>query len=62
MGRPQGGSGSPRLGLEVRHAFAPAGWGNGYATELVHYVAQHALTSLGVAQVYAFAMPQDPTP
>jgi len=46
----------------VRHAFAPAGWGNGYATELVHYVAQHALTSLGVAQVYAFAMPQDPTP
>ena len=49
----------PGWGLEVSYAFAPASWGNGYATELVRYAVQHALTALGVAQVHAFAMPQN---
>jgi len=43
----------------VSYAFAPASWGNGYATELVQYAVQHALVSLAVPEVNAFAMPEN---
>lgn len=49
----------PGWGLEVSYAFAPASWGNGYATELVQYAVQHALVSLAVPEVNAFAMPEN---
>lgn len=49
----------PQWGLEVIYAFAPSAWGRGYATELVLAALATAFGALSVAEVHAYARPQN---
>ena len=51
----------PEWGLEVSYAFAPAVWGQGYATELVQASLSIAFGSLAAPEVNAFAKPENST-
>jgi [ribosomal protein S5]-alanine N-acetyltransferase len=46
----------PGWGIEVSYAFAPAAWGQGFATELVQCAVAHAFGTLSIPEVHAFAM------
>jgi ribosomal-protein-alanine N-acetyltransferase len=46
-------------GVEVGYWFTPTVWGNGYATELVQASLDHARTEHGLAEVSAFARPDN---
>ncbi len=41
------------LGLEIFYSLAPGSWGQGYATEAVRAVVEHALVDLGRPEVLA---------
>ncbi len=46
-------------GIEVGYHFAPSAWGNGYATELTRLCLTVARERLGLAEVSAFAHPDN---
>jgi RimJ/RimL family protein N-acetyltransferase len=46
-------------GAEIGYRFAPSAWGRGYATELVRYCLTVAHDRLGLAEVRAFAHPDN---
>jgi RimJ/RimL family protein N-acetyltransferase len=45
--------------VEIGWRLARSGWGHGYATEAAALCLQHAWTVLGLAQVVAYAVPQN---
>ncbi|MBI1262985.1 MAG: GNAT family N-acetyltransferase [Rhizobiales bacterium] len=49
----------PGWGPEVGYHFAPGIWRRGYATELTIYALQYAHESRGIAEVIAFAHPDN---
>ncbi len=49
----------PGWGVEVTYHFAPAVWGKGYATELTRFSLKTARDELGLAEVRAFAHPEN---
>ncbi|MFN9448562.1 MAG: GNAT family N-acetyltransferase [Rubrivivax sp.] len=49
----------PAWGVEVSYALTPSVWGCGYATELVRHSLAHASNALSIAQVQAFARPEN---
>jgi RimJ/RimL family protein N-acetyltransferase len=46
-------------GIEVGYRFAPSAWGQGYATELAKFCVEMARGRLGLAEVKAFAHPDN---
>ena len=46
-------------GIEVSYHFAKHVWGNGYATELTEFCVRFALERLGIAEIKAFAHPDN---
>jgi RimJ/RimL family protein N-acetyltransferase len=46
-------------GAEIGYRFAPSAWGNGYATELTRFCLTVAHGRLGLAEVRAFAHPDN---
>lgn len=49
----------PGWGVEVAYFFHPSTWGKGYASELVQTCMDMADNQLGLAQVHAFAHPDN---
>src|SRR5690349_2114475 len=49
----------PHWGTEVMYFLDPAVWGRGLATELVDAALDHAFGDLGLAEVGAFARPEN---
>jgi RimJ/RimL family protein N-acetyltransferase len=49
----------PGWGPEIAYHFARASWGRGYASELVRFALAHAHGAIGLAEVRAFAHPEN---